>query len=126
MPSKQTAANPERSSSSGRKQPPVSAATASASASRASTGVRDENYALVSVLYHALQGAETIDQYIEDARSAEDDELVEFFEQTKETYVDHAAEAKALLAARLEGSEEDEEEGDDEEEEDEEEDEDED
>ena len=116
MPSKQTAANPERASS-GRKQSPVSAATPGASASRASTGVRDEIYALISVLYHALQGAETIDQYIADARSADDEELVEFFEQTKEAYVDHAAEAKALLAARLEGSEDDEEEDDEDDEE---------
>jgi hypothetical protein len=31
------------------------------------TGVRDEHYNLVSILYHALQGAETYDTYISDA-----------------------------------------------------------
>lgn len=32
------------------------------------TGTRDETYDLVSILYHALQGAETYDQYIQDAQ----------------------------------------------------------
>jgi hypothetical protein len=32
---------------------------------------RDEHYDLVSVLYHSLQGDETLDQYIEDAEAAE-------------------------------------------------------
>jgi hypothetical protein len=40
---------------------------------------RDEHYDLVSVLYHALQGDETLNQYIEDAEAADDDELVEHF-----------------------------------------------
>ena len=33
------------------------------------TGTPDEQYDLVSVLYHALQGGETSEEYIEDARS---------------------------------------------------------
>ena len=39
------------------------------------TGTPDEQYDLVSVLYHALQGGETSEQYIEDARTAGDEEL---------------------------------------------------
>lgn len=38
-------------------------------ASRA-TPERDETYGLISVVYHALQGAETCEQYAEDARRA--------------------------------------------------------
>ncbi|HYO93024.1 MAG TPA: hypothetical protein VER33_00875, partial [Polyangiaceae bacterium] len=43
------------------------------------TAERDEIYGVVSVLYHALQGAETYAQYIQDARRAGDEELVTFF-----------------------------------------------
>lgn len=32
------------------------------------TGTQDVTYNLVSILYHALQGAETYDQYIQDAQ----------------------------------------------------------
>lgn len=114
MPGKQTAPTPERATlarGGARKQAQSQPAPAG------STGERDENYALVSVLYHALQGAETLDQYIRDATEAEDDELVEFFEETKQEYMNRAAEAKALLGARL-SEEEDEEEDEGEEEED--------
>lgn len=89
---------------------------------RSTTGERDESYAVISVLYHALQGADTLDQYIQDAREAEDDELVEFFEATKTVYAERAAEAKQLLATRLEAAGEEEDDEEDEEEDDEEED----
>ena len=42
------------------------------------TGTRDDTYDLVSVLYHALQGAETARHYIQDAAQAGDEELVSF------------------------------------------------
>jgi hypothetical protein len=71
----------------------------------AQTGERDEHYDVISVLYHALQGAETIQQYIADAREADDEELSSFFEETAAEYAARAAQAKQLLAARLdEGS----------------------
>src|SRR2546423_286970 len=35
----------------------------------------NESYDLVSVLYHALQGGETSQQYIDDARKASDEEV---------------------------------------------------
>jgi hypothetical protein len=66
---------------------------------------RDENYDLISVLYHTLQGADTIGRYIEDAREAEDDELLEFLRQAQATYAKLGSRAKTLLAARLEEQE---------------------
>jgi hypothetical protein len=118
MPGKQTAPASKptsaRTTARGAAQPAPKAATTR-------TGERDENYDLISVLYHALQGAETISQYMEDARESNDEELLSFFEETREAYIERAAEAKQLLASRLEGSEDEEDE--DEEDEDEEEDE---
>lgn len=67
------------------------------------TGERDEHYNVISVLYHALQGADTISKYIEDARSARDQELVSFFEETRAEYAERAQRAKQMLATRLEG-----------------------
>ena len=66
------------------------------------TGERDENYNLISVLYHALQGAETTLQYQRDAERSEDQELADFFQETKEAYTEFAYQAKRLLAARIE------------------------
>jgi hypothetical protein len=42
---------------------------------RPDTAVPDEIYDIVSVLYHALQGAETYEQYIRDAEQRGDQEL---------------------------------------------------
>ncbi|HMJ15012.1 MAG TPA: hypothetical protein VK524_26545 [Polyangiaceae bacterium] len=67
------------------------------------TGERDENYNLISVLYHALQGAQTYSQYVRDAQAAGDEELVEFFSEVREEEQDRAERAKELLAARLGG-----------------------
>ncbi len=80
----------------------------------------DETYGLISVLYHALQGAETCDQYISDAQKASASELVSFFEDYQEQQQVLAARAKQLLADQLENEIEDE--SDEDEEEDEEED----
>ena len=65
------------------------------------TGVRDEHYNLVSILYHALQGAETYDTYIGDAESAGDQELAQFFRQVQEEERRRAARAKELLGRKL-------------------------
>jgi hypothetical protein len=66
------------------------------------TAEPDENYNLISVLYHALKGAETTTQYIRSSRG--DDELKEFFETTRQKYNELAAQARELLAERLESS----------------------
>jgi len=87
------------------------------------TSERDENYDLISVLYHALKGAETAGQYLEDAQTSGDEELTDFLEETRDEYNDRAREARELLARRLGASasgEEEEEEDEDEDEEDEE------
>lgn len=65
------------------------------------TGTRDTTYNLVSILYHALQGAETYDQYIEDANGQGDNELAQFFGDVKEEEKRRADRAKKLLASRL-------------------------
>lgn len=70
----------------------------------------DHLYGVVSVLYHALQGAQTYQTYCEDARRAEDGELEEFFEKCRAGEQERAEEAKLLLLDRLEDEVEDEEE----------------
>ncbi len=69
--------------------------------STGNTGTRDVIYDLVSVLYHALQGAETYDQYIKDAQQREDQDLVQFLHDTKEEERRRAERAKQLLAQHL-------------------------
>lgn len=61
----------------------------------------DALYGLVSVLYHALQGAETYADYGEDAEESGDEELVNFFAQCREEEQERAEQAKSLLASRL-------------------------
>ncbi len=70
--------------------------------STGNTGTRDVIYDLVSVLYHALQGAETYDQYIKDAQQREGQDLVQFFHDTKEEERRRAERAKQLLAQHFE------------------------
>jgi hypothetical protein len=80
----------------------------------------DHVYGLVSVLYHALQGAQTYEQYIADAQRASDDELVSFFEQCRTEEQARAARAKQLLVDRTELEDSDDDDDDDDEAEDEE------
>jgi hypothetical protein len=65
------------------------------------TGTKDENYDVISVLYHCLQGASEIGQYIQDAEQSGDQELVDFFRDYQEAQRDLAERAKNLLGARL-------------------------
>jgi len=83
---------------------------ASSSDSKSATGEQDANYNLISVLYHALQAAETTQQYLRDAQKSGDEELAEFFEEARSGYVQFAAQAKELLATRLDVDAEDDEE----------------
>lgn len=66
--------------------------------SQGDTGTRDITYDLISTAYHLLQGAETVDQYIGDAEQEGDQELVQFFRETKDEYTQRAERAKQLLA----------------------------
>ncbi|QRO00956.1 hypothetical protein JRI60_18930 [Archangium violaceum] len=65
------------------------------------TGTKDENYDVISVLYHCLQGASEVGQYIQDAEKSGDQELVDFFRDYQEAQRDLAERAKNLLGARL-------------------------
>ena len=51
------------------------------------TGTNNEQYDLISVVYHTLEGAVTYEQYVEDAKAAGDSELASFFEELKKTSI---------------------------------------
>lgn len=61
------------------------------------TGTPNEEYNLVSVLYHALHGAETCQTYAQDAEAAGDDELASFFRNVQATHRQVAEQAKTRL-----------------------------
>ena len=85
----------------GRAQQARGAATGIRRAGSGSTGVADEVYGVVSVLYHALQGAQTYEQYIADAQKAGDSELEQFFQSCRSEEQQRATRAKGLLLERL-------------------------
>jgi hypothetical protein len=62
------------------------------------TGTRDETYDVISIVYHALQGAENCDIYAEDA---EDDQLRRFFQQAADQQRQLAEQGKQVLAQCL-------------------------
>ncbi len=72
-----------------------------AQSSTGDTGTRDVTYNLVSVIYHALQGAEVYDQYIRDAEQQGNQDLAQFFRDTKEEDARRADRAKQLLGQLL-------------------------
>jgi len=99
MPNQQTSSSEKRG---GRAQASrSSAARGGATAKKSATDERDDTYGLVSVIYHALQGAETIGKYIEDAQAADNEELVAFFEECKGRQNEMAMNGKRLLGAQL-------------------------
>lgn len=69
--------------------------------SKKTTGTGDTVYDLVSIIYHALQGAETYGMYIADAEEVGDAELAKFFKEVQEEERRRADRAKQLLAGRL-------------------------
>ncbi len=66
-----------------------------------STGTRDITYNLVSVIYHALQGAETYHTYVQDAEAEGDQELASFFREVQQQSSDTASRAKEMLTQRI-------------------------
>jgi hypothetical protein len=62
------------------------------------TSMDNQYFDVASVLYHTLRGSQTLASYIEDARKGGNQELVEFFQQTKEQQDRCADQAKQLLA----------------------------
>lgn len=69
--------------------------------SQGDTGTRDITYDLISTAYHLLQGAETAALYIADAEQEGNQELAQFFRETKEEYQRRADQAKQLLARHV-------------------------
>jgi rubrerythrin len=67
----------------------------------ANTGTQDVTYNLLSVIYHALQGAETYEQYINDAEGQGDPELAQFFRDVRDENTKRAERGKQLLARQL-------------------------
>ena len=63
------------------------------------TGTTDPTYNVISVVYHALQGAETIQKYLDDGG---DEELMGFFRQVQQGYRRTADMGKQLLVQRIE------------------------
>ena len=66
-----------------------------------STGTRDVTYDLISVVYHALQGAETYQMYEQDAQQAGDQEAEAFFHEAHQSSRQFADRAKMLLGQRM-------------------------
>ena len=64
--------------------------------SNSSTPASDLVYDLVSIQYHALKGAQLIDQFISDAQG--NDEARSFFEQVKQQDAERAQRCHDLLA----------------------------
>lgn len=69
--------------------------------SESETGTKNVTYDLISVIYHALQGAETYAGYAKDAHDRGDALLGEFFEQVQSEMKQVAQRGKALLSQRL-------------------------
>ncbi len=65
--------------------------------------VPNQNYDLVSVLYHVLESAQTYGKYIQDAQQSGDQELIQFFQDVQSQDQQRATRAQQLLQKRLSG-----------------------
>lgn len=63
--------------------------------------VKDKNYNLIWVLEASLNNAWRLEQYIQDATSAGDDELAEWFQKIQHNNLKAGEQGKRMLAARL-------------------------
>ena len=68
------------------------------------TGIDNQYYDLVSVLYHTLQAEQTLASYIEDARQGGNQELAQFLQEIKQQQDRWAEQAKQLLARQTSGA----------------------
>ena len=66
-----------------------------------STGVSNPTFNLVSILYHALQAAQTYDTYIRDAEQHGDNSLAQFLRQIQSEDRNRAQYAMQLLTQRV-------------------------
>lgn len=67
----------------------------------AETGISNEQYNLISIMYHSLQSAAVCDLYIQDADQSGDQELTNFFQQVKDQACKQADQAKQLMGKRI-------------------------
>jgi hypothetical protein len=65
------------------------------------TGTPDKDYNIIWFTETCLSNVLRLETYIEDARQADDDELVEFFTKAQAESRKGAEQGKALLASRL-------------------------
>ena len=62
----------------------------------AETGTTDQTYDVISVIYHALNGAETYEQYIRDAEAGDDAELAGFFRSAHDHLCETAGQGRRI------------------------------
>jgi hypothetical protein len=67
----------------------------------ASAILKNKDYDLISVIYHASQGSETARQYAADAERENDKEAVAFFNEALELNAQLVQKGKELLKQRL-------------------------
>lgn len=63
--------------------------------------LHNKEYDLVSAVYHASQGAQSLQQYAADAENAGDDAAAKYFREAEENYNSLIDKGKALLKDRL-------------------------
>lgn len=68
------------------------------------TGFSDLMYDLVAVQYHALKGGQTYSKYIQDAQTAGQQEIADFFTSVQQQDADRAARCHQFLG-QLSGTE---------------------
>lgn len=67
------------------------------------TGTKDKDYNVIWFTEQCLSNVLRLDEYIDDAQRANDDELVDFFKRAQEASRKGAEQGKALLGSRLSG-----------------------
>ena len=70
-------------------------------ADQGTTGTDDVSFNLVSVLYHTLQEAETLEKYIRDAEAGGDRDVIDFFREIQDANRRRSERAKDLLKRTL-------------------------
>jgi hypothetical protein len=65
------------------------------------TGTKDKNYNLISVLYHAMENAQTFQTYVQDAEQEGDHDLADFFRELLTADQQLIQRGKQLLSQRM-------------------------
>ncbi|HEX6818116.1 MAG TPA: hypothetical protein VF120_07055 [Ktedonobacterales bacterium] len=72
----------------------------SSTSGQSSTGMSNQLYDLVSVLYHSLESSSTNQKYIQDAQQSGDNDLVQFFQTIQQQDQQRVQQAKTLLSKK--------------------------